>query len=247
MLEAIATDLWVAEQPLRFLGLEVGARMTVVRLPGGKLLVHSPIAWTKELAAEVEALGTPAVLVAPNRFHHLFARSWQSAHPSARLYVAPGLDQRRPDLTIAGILSERPSPEWSAVLDQVRVDGFPMANEVVFFHAPSRALIASDLVFNIGPTSPPLTRVAFRMMGAYGRPATTPMERFLIRDRAAFRRSLERILAWPIERLVVAHGAIVREGGRTALAAAYAWLLDGPDRAPDGPSPANVSPPRADA
>jgi hypothetical protein len=64
------------------------------------------------------------------------------------------------------------------------------------------------------------------MMGAYGRPATTPMERLLIRDRAAFRRSLERILAWPIERLVVAHGAIVRTGGHAALAAAYAWLLE---------------------
>jgi hypothetical protein len=226
MLQAIGSDLWVAEQPLRFLGLEVGARMTVVRLPGGKLLVHSPIAWTKSLDAELEELGTPAVLVAPNRFHHLFARSWQSAHPSARLYVAPGLDRRRPDLAIAGILGERPSAEWSEGLEQVRVEGFPMANEVVFFHGPSRALIASDLVFNIGSASPPLTRIAFRMMGAYGRPATTPMERLLIRDRAAFRRSLERILAWPIERLVVAHGAIVRTGGHAALAAAYAWLLE---------------------
>ena len=29
----IAPDLWTATQPLRFLGLEVGSRMTVVRLP----------------------------------------------------------------------------------------------------------------------------------------------------------------------------------------------------------------------
>ena len=163
--------------------------------------------------------------MAPNRFHHLFAQQWQSAYPSARLHVAPGLDRRRPDLAIAGVLGERPLPEWSAVLDQVLVDGFSLANEVVFFHEPSRSLIASDLVFNIGPELPPLTRFAFRLMGAYGRPASTLMERLLIRDRAAFRRSLERILTWPIEQLVVAHGSIVREGGHAALAAAYAWLL----------------------
>ncbi len=225
MLREISTGLWVAEQPLRFLGLEVGARMSVVRLPGSQLLVHSPIAWTSGLAAEIERLGAPAFLVAPNRFHHLFAQQWQATYPGARLHVAPGLDRRRPDLTIAGVLGGHPLPEWSMVLDQVLVEGFSLANEVVFFHGPSRTLIASDLVFNIGPSSPSATRIAFRLMGAYGRPASTLMERLLIRDRAAFRRSLERILAWPIEQLVVAHGEVVREGGRAALAEAYAWLL----------------------
>lgn len=39
----LAPDLWVATQPLRFLGLEVGSRMTVVRLPSQKLVLISPI------------------------------------------------------------------------------------------------------------------------------------------------------------------------------------------------------------
>ena len=199
--------------------------MTVVRLAGDQLLLHSPIARTPALAEAVARLGTPAVLIAPNRFHHLFAKAWQAAHPAAPLYVAPGLDRRRPDLAVAGVLGERPAPAWAGALDQVHLEGFPMLNEVVFFHSASRSLIASDLVFNVGPSSPPLTRLAFRAMGAYGRPATTPMERLMIRDRAAFRRSLERILAWPIEQLVPAHGAIVRTGGHAALAEAYAWLL----------------------
>ncbi len=60
-----------------------------------------------------------------------------------------------------------------------------------------------------------------------GRPATTPLERLLVRDRDAFRRSLAKILAWPIERIVLAHGAVVESGGRAALAAAYAWVLGG--------------------
>ena len=76
MLRQLAPDLWIAEQPLRFLGLELGARMTVVRLPGSRLLLHSPIARSRELAAEVERLGSPTYLVAPNRFHHLYARDW---------------------------------------------------------------------------------------------------------------------------------------------------------------------------
>ena len=225
MLRELAPDLWIADQPLRFLGIHLGARMTVVRLPGAKLLLHSPISRSPELAARVEALGSPALLIAPNRLHHLHVGDWLSAYPTARLHVAPGLETKRPDLLVTSVLGESPLPDWSDVLDQALVRGFPATNEVVFFHKPSGTLIASDLVFNVGSSSPALTRLAFRLLGAYGRPSVTLSERLLIRDRAAFRHSLERILRWPISRIVIAHGSVVERGGREALADAYSWLL----------------------
>jgi hypothetical protein len=225
MLRELAPDLWVADQPLRFLGVELGARMTVVRLPGSKLLLHSPVSRTPVLAARVEALGSPSILIAPNRFHHLHVRDWQSAYPAARLYVAPGVEKKRPDLIAAEVLGESPLPDWSDVLDQALIHGFPATNEVVFFHRPSGTLIASDLAFNVGASSPALTRLAFRSMGAYGRPSSTVFERLLIRDRAAFRRSLERILCWPISRMIIAHGSVIEREGRAALADAFSWVL----------------------
>ena len=82
-MKQIDSNLWVAESPLRFAGLEVGARMTVVRLPDSKLLIHSPIAVTDELLKEVSALGPVSYLVAPNRLHHLCIESWQKAFPEA--------------------------------------------------------------------------------------------------------------------------------------------------------------------
>jgi hypothetical protein len=225
MLRQLAPDLWIADQPLRFFGIELGARMTVVRLPGSRLLLHSPIAHSRELADQVEGLGSPAFLLAPNRFHHLYVHDWQVAYPTCSLYVAPGVDTKRPELTVSGILGESPLPDWSEVLDQTCVGGFPLTNEVVFFHKPSGTLIATDLVFNVGPRSPVLTRFAFRVAGAYGRPSCTVLERLLLRDRAALHLSLARILAWPISRMVVAHGEVVEADGRTALAEAYSWLL----------------------
>jgi hypothetical protein len=231
MLRPLATDLWVAEQPLRFAGVELGARMTVVRLPGGRLLLHSPIARSPELAAEVERLGTPALVVAPNKLHHLYVQEWLAAYPASRLFVAPGLETKRPDLKVSGVLGDEPPAEWRDVLDQALLAGAPFTSEVVLFHRPSATLLATDLLFNVGEGSPALTRFAFRLVGAYGRPATTPLERVLVRDRDAFRRSLAKILAWPIERIVLAHGAVVESGGRAALAAAYAWVLGGEERA----------------
>jgi len=225
VLEQLHADLWIADAPLRFLGLEIGTRMTVVRLPGEQLLLHSPIAARPELAREVRALGGVAHIVAPNRFHHLFVGEWQKEYPDACVHLAPGLDAKRPDLAGAAVLGEAPAAGWSGVLDQVLLGGFPLMNELVFFHRPSRTLVASDLAFNIDACSPPLTRAAFRLSGAYGRLSPTVVERLFVRDRPAFARSLGRILAWPFERVVVAHGSVSERGGREELERGYAWLL----------------------
>jgi len=223
--QQLHSDLWISDSPLRFLGLEVGARMTVVRLPGPRLWLHSPIAPTEALLREIDALGPVACLVAPNRLHHLFVGEWQRAYPNASLHVAPGLDTKRADLAIDAVLGDEPDPAWQGVVDQVLVRGFPFANEVVFFHRPSATLIASDLAFNVGASSPPLTRLVFRAAGTFGRLAPTLLERLLVRDRSAFRDSLERILAWSFERVVVAHGEVSEHGGREELVRGYSWVL----------------------
>ena len=44
MLTPFADDVWVEAREAKFLGLETGTRMTVVRLAGGGLFVHSPVA-----------------------------------------------------------------------------------------------------------------------------------------------------------------------------------------------------------
>jgi hypothetical protein len=226
-LQPLDSDLWVGECPLRFVGLEVGARMTVIRLPGGELLLHSPIQATDELIAEVGALGPVAHLVAPNRFHHLYVADWQRACPDASIWVAPGLEAKRPDLSATGVLSDEPEAGWADVVDQVVVRGFPFANEVVFFHRPSATLVATDLAFNIGSGGAPLTRLFFRMGGTYGKLSPSLLERVLVRDRRAFRESLDRILEWPFERVVVAHGDVCESGGREQLVCGYAWLPGG--------------------
>jgi hypothetical protein len=51
----------------------------------------------------------------------------------------------------------------------------------------------------------------------------------LVRDRVAFRQSLKRILEWPFERIVVAHGEVSEKGGRDELVRGYAWLLETAD------------------
>jgi hypothetical protein len=225
MLRELAPDLWVTERPLRFVGIEVGTRMTTIRLADGSLFLHSPVPLDAELRSQLDEKGHVRFAVAPNRFHHLFAGEVRAAYPDAKLYAAPGLEKKRTDVAWDGVLGDEPAEGWAGQIEQVFFRGFPFANEVAFCHPASRTLITADLVFNIGPESAALTRTAFRLAGSYGRVATTALERFGIRDRLAASASLERILAWDFERLIVAHGRVQESGGREALRSAYAWLL----------------------
>jgi hypothetical protein len=97
-------------------------------------------------------------------------------------------------------------------------------NEVAFCHRASRTLLICDLAFNIGADAPFATRLAFRAVGGYGRFGPSLLERLIVRDRAAARASLERILAWDFDRVVLAHGHILEHGGRAQMRDAYAWL-----------------------
>lgn len=110
-LEAVATDLWIADgSPVPFLGIPYPTRMALARLPDGRLWVWSPIALDDALAAEIATHGEVADLVAPNKLHHLFLTAWAARWPAARLWAAPGLRRRRPDLAFAGDLGDVPEP-----------------------------------------------------------------------------------------------------------------------------------------
>lgn len=225
MLRRLADDVWVVERPQTFYGLPVGARMTVVRLDDGRLLLHSPLPLVGRLGAEVAALGKVAYAVAPNRVHHLYAGDVARAHPEARLWVAPGLPEKRPDLVHEAVLDDEAPVEWRGQLEQAFFRGRPYENEVAFFHRKSRTLVLCDLAFNFGPRDALPTRVLMKLLRSYGKLGPSKLDPLLIRDRRLARASLERILSWDFDRVIVAHGDVQESGGYPLIRDGYSWLL----------------------
>jgi hypothetical protein len=225
-LRPVAPDVWVVERPQTFYGLSVGARMTVVRLRGDRLWLHSPVRLDPALRAELDAIGSVAFAVAPNRLHHLYADGVREAYPASRLWIAPGLERKRPDLRFAAVLDDRAPEEWAAEIDQIFSRGRPFENEIVFLHRQTRTLIATDLAFHFGPSAPLRTRLAMRLLGSYGRLAPSVLERLLVQDRKAARESLLGILDWQFDRVIIAHGELVEADGKRMLREGYSWLLN---------------------
>ncbi len=99
MLREIDNNIWVAEQPLKYWGLEVGTRMTVIRLTTGELIVISPIQSDKTTIEQLNEIGNVAYIIAPNLYHHLFVYDFKSIYHEAQLWVVPGLVSKRPELS----------------------------------------------------------------------------------------------------------------------------------------------------
>jgi hypothetical protein len=224
--EIVPDRLWVREMPLRLFGVELGTRMSVVRLSGegSGLWLHSPVALDRPLREELDELGQVRFVVCPNRGHHMFAGEYFAAYPDATVFAAPGLPEKRTDLPFEGVLGDEPEAGWAKDLDQTVFRGDRVLREVVFCHRESGTLIVADLVQTDDPASPLFTRLVKRLNGIHQRPGPLLPFRLGFRDKAAARTSLERILSWDFDRIVLCHGPIVESGGKAVFREAYSFL-----------------------
>ncbi|HEY1075293.1 MAG TPA: DUF4336 domain-containing protein [Fontimonas sp.] len=223
-LQPIAENLWTVRAPQTFVGLHIGTQMTVVRLSGGGLLLHSPIAIAPELRDQIEALGPVQYVVCPNLFHHLHAGGAVAIWPEAKLYGPAALQRKRKDLSFDGLLGETLPPSWRADLVGVTIDG-SLLGETVLFHAASKTLITADLIENFSHSDHTPTRWYLKLGGIYGKPGWHPLLRMMYIKRRKARASMQRILDLPFERVLVAHGANIERDARAIIRDGLRWLF----------------------
>ena len=220
-------DIWIADGPVTsFLGFPYPTRMAVIRLSEGDLFVWSPIALSDSLCAAVNALGPVRHLVSPNALHHLFLGEWKSTYPEASLYASPRLRKKRQDLMFHAELSDTPEADWAADIAQVILRGSFALTEVVFFHHRSRTVLFADLIQNFPRDWFKGWRGFLARHGGIVQPNPgAPGDwRASFLNRRAARASLDKVLAWPIERVVIAHGDLPTDDGATFVRRAFNWL-----------------------
>jgi hypothetical protein len=226
-LREFAQGIHLVESTVRFYGVKVQTRMTVVRLSDSRLFVHSPVALDASTRRDLDRLGEVAFIVSPNKIHHLSIGEYIDAYPQAKAFASPGLPERRPDLCFDGVLGDRPEPAWAVDLDQAAVRGNIFFSEIVFLHRATGTLLVADLVENFDrQTASPFGRALALLFGVGSKPVASPEHRFYTGDATAAAESLERIRSWDFERIVLSHGALIESGGRAVIDAVGAHLLD---------------------
>lgn len=222
---SLAPNLWLLTYPLPKLGADLRRNVAVIRLASGDLVIHSTAPFSPADTAAISALGKPAWLVDAMLLHDTFAKEGRAAFPGIP-YLAPAGFSEIAEVPAASLL---PAPAaWASELRVQKIEGVPGYDEHVFFHVPSRTLIVADLVFNFGPDEPVWTEIMLKVaVTGDHHPGMSRPFKAAIKDTAAFQNSVEKVLAWDFDCVIVGHGDVIESGGKGKVSAALAVVGGG--------------------
>lgn len=224
-LQTVVPDrIWCTQQSVKYGPLSIKTRATFVRLADGSIWAHSPITPTPELVDSLAQIGPVQYVVAPNTSHRVFFLPFLQAFPEAQGLIAPGLMEKHSDLADFPILGQTDASDWAPDLQSFFVEGLPILNETVWLHASTSTLIVADLLFCFGSENTALCRIAARVLGVYERLGMSRSMKFLVKDKAALARTVDSLLAQPIERVILTHDQIIEQDAKVKLTAAFEWL-----------------------
>ncbi len=232
-LKPVAEGVYIVDSLLPGpLGMILPARMTVIRLSSGDLLLHSPTRFSLDLKEQLEALGPIRHLVAPNIAHWTFLKSWQAHCPDAVTWAAPNLRKRsqvrRSGVRLDHDLDNEPPAEWGEDIVLITVPGGLGFRESAIFHQPTRTLLLADLVVNleVEKLPQPMRPIArlFGILAPDGMPAPYLRAVIKLQHREAAQ-AARQLLALQPERVIFAHGSWFPQNGTAALRHSLRWLV----------------------
>lgn len=222
-------QIWLLDYPVRYAGCRFNARMSIVRLANGTLMLHSPGDMDDASARAISRLGSVSCIVAPGNFHYLHVAQAQSRFPAARTYLCPGVERKLPHLRFDGILGACAPNDWSDTIDQVLIRGGRFMWEVAMLHKPSKTLLLVDAIEFFTARTANVNwqlKAWFTLSGMWNKPLPAPEYRMGWKNKGAARASLEAILAWDFDTIVISHGDNIIENAKAMARRAWTPPLD---------------------
>ncbi len=212
----LSENIWWVDGALP--GMSLRRNMVVVKLADGRLVIHNGIALRDKERLEVEAWGTPAVLIVPNGGHRLDAPAYKKRYPALRVLTPQGSRKRVEEVVrVDGTYEDFPADEavrCETLHGVKRAEGAMIARS-----ADGVTLVLNDAVFNMDTKKDILGFLFTTILGSAPGPRVSRLAKLLfVQDKAALRADLERYAAMPdLVRLVVAHEKVA--SGSDAAAA----------------------------
>jgi hypothetical protein len=221
--------IWLKEYSVRYSGLDFYARMTVIRLSDGKVMLHSPSPIDNDTKIEIDAIGEVAYIVAPGSYHYFHVPAAQELYPEAETYICPGIERKCPDMEFDWFLGNRPPTIWESEFEQVLVRGTRFIWEVAFLHKASDTLILVDLIENIGDQTDGAGwgikiwwKIVFHM---WNKAKPAPEYQLGWKDKKAAKSSLEKIMSWDFDKIIISHGDLILNNAKEIALKAWSTPL----------------------
>ena len=228
-IQAFAPNVWIIDGPMvRDFGILFSTRMTAVSLANGSIWIESPVSVPFETLKQITEWGPVRYLVAATPRHIWRLDTWHTLFPDAQLWAPRPtlLTLKKGHLPLTGTLTDTPPSDWSGDLDQLAFQGNPLGEEVLFFHKASRTVILDDLI-QVHPSvkGKPLRNAFFQLEGVASPPGGVGLDiRLSFTNRKLALRSLDKLLSWDFDKLIIAHGACIEKDAKPFVEQAFHWL-----------------------
>jgi hypothetical protein len=228
-LRSFGENIWIAEGPLvRDMRAWFTTRMTIVKLNNGSVWIESPVPASPETLQSITELGPVKYLVAATMRHVWRLENARTQFPETQLWVCrrTRLTLQHGELPISGILTDTPPPDWADDFEQLEFKGNPLLSEVLFYHKKSHTVIIGDLIAsNKKIKGKPLSNFIFRLGGVlYPKGGVSRDIRMSFKDRDLARQSLETLLSWDFDKLIIAHGDCIETDAKSFVEEKFRWL-----------------------
>jgi len=218
--EKVADNLWRVEA--RFPGAPFTREMHVARMKDGGLVIHNAIALNDDEMKELEAWGTPSILIVPNGGHRMDSRIWKKRYPSLKVVAPPGAKEKVEQI----VKVDETAPKLDDTVHYEVLDGTKQREGVMRVVANGKTnLVFCDGIMN----NRKLPGFGGFMMGLAGFKSdalkvTFPSRMAIVADKKAYRAHLERLATDDLARIDMAHGEPVTTEASSALRKAAAEL-----------------------
>jgi hypothetical protein len=210
-----ADDVALISFPWRTLGIDFRRNVTLLRLGDGRVIIHSSAPFTEQDVAAIQRLGRPAWLVEATLMHDTFAKDGHQAFPDLP-YLAPEGFAEASGISTTSLYP--PPSDWTGQIDVFKLDGV-RSNEHALFHRRSQTLVVADLFFSfpedIRGWPRFFVRHFMRLPRFFGISAF--FRRLVVRDKEAFKYSVNALLALDFDRLSVAHSEPINKDAKRAV------------------------------
>ena len=212
-IESIDDDILTVEGPLG----KFPRRMTIVRLTGNRLIIHSGIALDEAEMARIERFGKPTFYIAPSALHRMDVKPWKQRYPELMIICPPAArtkveEQVKVD-TIHPDFGD-PVVRYTPVAGTAQREGV-----LIVDRAHGTTLVLNDIFFNVRK-QPGIVGFIFGLLGVTGAEPKAPklVLRKLADDKSALRAQFEQWANLPdLKRIILSHGAVIEKDSRETL------------------------------
>jgi hypothetical protein len=84
----------------------------------------------------------------------------------------------------------------------------------------------TDIAFHFDETFSLKTRLAAQVLGSYKVLSPSRLEKLATTEKEKVKDSVEKILGWDFNRVIMAHGSIIETNGKQKLKQGYEWVFE---------------------